>query len=252
MKITCEHCGCAIDIENDKKCPNCKAPYKDNKEYKRYKEKMSDYDMREREASIRSKEIANDIIKGTTKSFSVGFIVFALIFISIFGIIIFQIISANRNFDKINNYEINTNKDKDKEEEKEEEVTISLRETASMKKYDLKFDEIREYNYDWYEKGKYRTTNTKYYAFHFVIKNKTSENLKVGNFIVSYTDKNGNEGILANKLQFPNDMEKPLALKSHIEANYSTSGYIFYEVPSYVKKVQIVYDHTVKMEAILR
>ena len=33
MKIICEHCGSSINIDKDSKCPNCKAPYKNNKDY---------------------------------------------------------------------------------------------------------------------------------------------------------------------------------------------------------------------------
>ena len=32
--INCEHCGTLIDINVDKRCPNCGAPYKNNKQYK--------------------------------------------------------------------------------------------------------------------------------------------------------------------------------------------------------------------------
>ena len=30
MKFFCEYCGCRIDAEIDKKCPNCGASYKKN------------------------------------------------------------------------------------------------------------------------------------------------------------------------------------------------------------------------------
>ena len=33
MKIICEHCGSSINIDKNSKCPNCKAPYKNNKDY---------------------------------------------------------------------------------------------------------------------------------------------------------------------------------------------------------------------------
>ena len=73
MKITCEHCGAMIDPKKDKKCTNCGAPYSRNKQYSRVKEvddKNVDYDLREREADIRKKEITNDILEksiSTTK-----------------------------------------------------------------------------------------------------------------------------------------------------------------------------------------
>ena len=253
MQITCEHCGCAIDIEKDKTCPNCKAPYKNNKEYKHYKETMKNFDMREREASIRTKEIANDLMDGTKKTASISFIVFIIIFISVVALIVTQVINQNKIRDEIFNSDFtNTDKTKEKEEEKDTPITISINETAEMKKYNIICDEVREYKYAWHEKGEYRKAPTKYYAFHFVIKNKTEERLTTTNFKVSYKDDKGNEGILANKVTFPNDDEKPLMLNSYVEGNYSISGYVFYEIPNYVKEVQIHYNDTVNVNVTLK
>lgn len=95
MKITCEHCGAVIDTENDKKCTNCGAPYSSNKEYKDVREnrkRNSDYDFREREADIKTKELSNEIIEKTLKahnSFKIFPFIFAIIFIMAFAFIIY-------------------------------------------------------------------------------------------------------------------------------------------------------------------
>ena len=39
--LICEHCGTSIDLDKDKVCPNCKAPFSKNQDYNEYKEKLS-------------------------------------------------------------------------------------------------------------------------------------------------------------------------------------------------------------------
>ena len=41
MKIICEHCGTSIDLDKDKVCPNCKAPFSKNQDYNEYKERAN-------------------------------------------------------------------------------------------------------------------------------------------------------------------------------------------------------------------
>jgi len=101
--ITCEHCGTAIDIEKNKRCPSCGASYARNKDYTEYKnnaKKEKEYDFREREADIKAKEITNDILEKQTnmvsnhfdftkKTFSVLLVIFAIIFVASLIFIIF-------------------------------------------------------------------------------------------------------------------------------------------------------------------
>ncbi len=107
MKITCEHCGSTIDVENEKKCSNCGAPYSNNKEYKRKKE----LDEKERETILRSHEIGNEIVEETFKKFKtvnkvspVFFIIIFVTIIAIFFIVFRQITNTFNNMsDKITN-----------------------------------------------------------------------------------------------------------------------------------------------------
>lgn len=94
--ITCEHCGTTIDVEKNKRCPNCGASYARNKDYQEYKEmnkKEKEYDFREREANIKQKEITNDILEKQTNmvnnhfdftknTFSVLLIIFVIVFVA--------------------------------------------------------------------------------------------------------------------------------------------------------------------------
>ena len=54
MKIICEHCGTSIDLDKDKICPNCKAPYSKNQDYKQQEAELESQIKKEEE---RSKEI---------------------------------------------------------------------------------------------------------------------------------------------------------------------------------------------------
>lgn len=101
MKISCEHCGAVIDTDKDKKCTICGAPYSTNKEYKDVRDnrkKSTDYDFREREANIRTKELGNQIIEKTLNA-QKGIKSFQTIFIIIFIMaIVFIIFIASKMF----------------------------------------------------------------------------------------------------------------------------------------------------------
>ena len=250
MKITCEHCGTIIDTEKDKKCSNCGAPYSKNKKYKKVEEINdinNDYDLREREADIRKKEITNDIMEkqlNTVKRISfIPFLIF-LIALFVFGLIFYNVFKAsNKQMNKaIDNMTDTTNVREEKEEEKEK--TVSFNETAEMENYDIICDKVREYEYEWYEEGNHRPSNLDYYAFHIVFKNKSTKNMTLySNFKVTYTDENGNEDINA-KSHSSNSKESSQRLDFFAQPNSKYSGYIFFELPSYVKSVKIIYDKT--------
>ena len=94
--ITCDHCGTAIDVEKNKRCPSCGASYAKNKDYVEYKNELKkdkEITNREREADIKTKEITNDILEKQTnmvnnnfdftkKTFSVILVIFVIIFIA--------------------------------------------------------------------------------------------------------------------------------------------------------------------------
>lgn len=97
MKIICEHCGTSIDIEKDKVCANCKAPYNKNKQYIEYINAKNKQDES-------NKQMADNIKKGVFGVFKVQMIivpiiiiVFLTIFISIF-VLIFKDIKKSSNF----------------------------------------------------------------------------------------------------------------------------------------------------------
>ena len=102
MIITCEHCGTAIDVNKKSRCPNCGASYARNKEYLEQHKINKDFDNRDRDATIKQKEVTNEILtknqeqaekqfKFASKIFIVSCIIFAFIFIVAIAFIFFTI-----------------------------------------------------------------------------------------------------------------------------------------------------------------
>ena len=251
MKITCDHCGCVIDTEKDKKCPNCGAPFSKNKEYegvKNIKKKQTDYDFREREADIHSKELQNQIVENTlngmnkaSKFSKVIVFIVLLVFIGIFVTIILRFnslktVETNKPDNSTNILDILNNNDK-----KEENVTINYNENYSNEEFEIKCDNISNYEYDYFEKEE-RRGNYNYYNFHIIFKNKT-DSWKVLNTInLTYIDENGNEDIVA-KVHSPNSKEAANTLDFFAKDIVTYSGNMTYEIPKYVKDVKLKYQN---------
>ncbi|MBR4178155.1 MAG: hypothetical protein IKR57_02260 [Bacilli bacterium] len=258
MKITCEHCGCVIDTDKDKKCPNCGAPYSKNKEYsevKDVKKKHTDYDLREREADIHSKELQNEIVEktlnsfGNAKKFSKAFI-FIIVVIMIVGIAMFflnfrkttKVIEEQTNtnsnteeqIDKLNDMFNNKNNNKGNP------VTINYNENHSNDKYEIKCDGVSKYKLDYFEKK--NTSNYTIYNFHIVFKNKTEDWKTLNNINLTYTDDKGNENVSA-KLHTPNTTEAPTQLEFFAKEQVTYTGNMSYEIPNYVKDVKLKFEN---------
>ena len=109
MKIICEHCGTNIDLDKDKVCPNCKASYSKNKDYKEYKERLNkekDTDIRSKELDNELKEKTKDIMDTGLKTFKttftiskVMFIIVGIMILAIMTVVIINVINFNNDFD---------------------------------------------------------------------------------------------------------------------------------------------------------
>ena len=66
MKISCEHCGTQIDVEKDRNCPHCGAPYSRNKEY----DEIKNYKKKKEDLNIESHELQNKIVETTLNNFN--------------------------------------------------------------------------------------------------------------------------------------------------------------------------------------
>ena len=261
MNITCEHCGCAINIDKDKKCPNCGAPYSRNKEYielKRQQKQYSDMDLKEKEIDIHSKELNNKILEktlNTTDKFKAIPLIIGLVFFMIFILAAFLIFKSFNTSTieldgeqkipfKIDEKFFNNTLD-EIEEEEDKTINVSFNENAVDEDYEIKIDKITNYKYDKFETEKYRGKNINYYNFHIVFKNKTDSFLLIEHYItLQYTDSNGNEGVVA-KIHNPNIKES----KSQIEMTASNkgtyTGNLTFEIPKSVKDVKITYKNAV-------
>lgn len=88
MKIKCEYCDSIIDMETDKKCPNCNASYASNKEYvKKLKEEQAK--MEEFVNQVKNRVISQ--FKVNQKVSKVIFIIATIIILITFILIISQI-----------------------------------------------------------------------------------------------------------------------------------------------------------------
>ena len=229
MKITCENCGTGIDIEKDKRCPNCGASYSNNKEYKELKatkQKHTDYDFREREADIRTKELGNQMIEKTLetqKKFRFVPIIAMLIVIAIIAFTIYNIYDFNKT-------------------SKTEEYTIQFNETAETTDFDIKCDEVTKYVLNTLEE-KTKPDDIDYYNFHIVFNNKSDRWASLNKITLTYTDDKGNENISANNhMQNTEEMKNGLPFFATNKVAYS--GNVTFEIPTYVNDVTIIYEGT--------
>lgn len=143
MKFYCEYCRSQIDAEKDKKCPSCKASYKDNKEYKKILE--------EKEKQNEQIKEQQEYIQKTFKTVGITSGIFALIVplvaIGIIGTIIFiGVKEAKKNNNKIDdafkNVEEKMEDQKETKEEKKVEPTVINQEKTSSD-YKVKLEKYR-------------------------------------------------------------------------------------------------------------
>ena len=245
--INCEHCGCLIDVEKNIKCPNCGAPFKNNKQYKEYQE----YKKRKKEIELESQQISNDIRKDihqtSQKAIPAVFlvIIFIFVFICFITFIVFRSITTQLNNIENNfpdleiedNHNIIDDYYKDYTDLNNEEINISFNEEANTDSYDIKVDKIVKYTEKNFAK------NETYYGFRIVFNNKTSTWKTLDNIELTYINKDGNTV----------NAYKPIVSTSTLDYYASNikryEGYKYYQIPDYVKNVTIVFENiNVKIE----
>ena len=228
MKITCDHCRSTIDIEKDKKCPNCGASYSNNAEYKRIKEadfKRTEYEFREREANLETRQITNDMLRNSAKIGKRMFFAPLIIFVAVIAFMGFMIYKGNKMMNK---------DDKDVDQA----ITVNYNEVASTSKYDFKVDgikttetsQIMNFLQD-------NDENYTYYDFHVIFKNKTDSWNNLSDINCTYTDENGNEDIKAQRTT-------GTELFGFTTEIVTYSGYITCKIPNYAKDVNVKFEKT--------
>ena len=177
MKFFCEYCGNRIDAELDRKCPNCGASYKKNKNFI----KLQDEKSKQQEINTEFKnEIMNHTL-GVMKVSKFIFIIPIIIFLVVASIIAFAFININKNFkddsDKIKNDVesiFESIKDEDTRNEKDQNIVVGFNEYGSTKDYQVKVT-------------KYETVEDKFnkievgyelVKFHLMLQNLSKEELR--------------------------------------------------------------------------
>lgn len=250
MHITCEHCGSLIDIKKDKTCPKCGAPYTKSAEYK----EMKEYSKKEREVNIESKELVNKMIKNSMDNgkkvfyFAFGFILFVIVMVIIFSMNFSSKVEdvTNENGTNSELKDIIEEKIKDKINEDgtktNKEINVSFKELAKSDNFEIKCSKVSEYKYDYFEKKEFKNSDLKVYNFEIVLKNKNDFYISSSDIKLTYTDKEGNENVVAKKHNANVDESKK-QLDLVINDNLTHKGNISFEIPKYVKDVKIVFKN---------
>ena len=229
--INCEHCGSLINTDKDIKCPNCGAPYKNNKQYKEYLA----YQKKQRELNLETQQIANNITKdvhnASQKAIPAVFIIVIAIFLisfAFFFIIFRQAFSSMDDYqEKYNDY-INNKEQIEMLQKDHEKIYIFFNEYAYTDQFDIKVDNVIDYTETKYEKNKH------YYGFHIVFKNKTRDWKTLSDIRCTYLIEGeersaGKEIVSAKELDFfAKDIQ-------------TYDGYLYYDIPEEVKDVTLVF-----------
>ena len=254
MHITCEHCGSTIDLDKDKVCPNCGAPYNNNKEFKSVKEyhkKNKEMNLKEREMMLENqkevheaaKKVATGVFAGSTISFIITAI-FGVFFIAMIGLAIY---SFNEKKDYLSPSE--TINDESAEEVKED-VVVGFNELAQTNDFEIKCDRITNYKLVDYEKDNLKNTGLVVYNFQVLFTSKTDDWTYPSNIKLVYTDKAGNENISAKAHDtFFNHQEDANQIEDSFHDTLSHKGNLAFELPKEANNVKLVYKNvTIKID----
>lgn len=242
--ITCEHCGSSINIDKEVVCPNCKAPYNNNTMYK----ELLKYEQAQRDVSLENDkantEIKKQVASTIPKVVGVHLFIFIFVFIIILGIIgtivytaKIQMNDIDKNFKTTFDDDFKPNQ-KDNEfnniiEKDTQKYTGLFNENVSTANYDIKVNKVIEY----IEK-RYTTSKETYYGFNIVFNNKTDKWQTLDEINLTYTDKDGNENVVAKKPVVSADQ-----LDFFATQKLTYTGFKYFDIPSYVKDVKIVFKN---------
>lgn len=245
MKIICEHCGTNINIESDSICPNCKAPYNNNKEFIKYKEEKE----KEKKDSM---ELKNRIIKkfhNTSKIFIVMYIVFFLVIAAGFTFIITQIIKDNKRSTNVINDIIPNETINDKIDDIiNENINNIEKETDKKEESNIEFKYSKVSfvsNLKWNGSSIYKAKNGyKIALINISIKNDTGKTMYISNNDVICSI----NGVIQENVSFYIHDYKELP--TTIEAGFIAEGYVAYEVKKDVKTFDLTFkNNTIQVKA---
>lgn len=174
MKFFCEYCGNRIDANVDRKCPNCGASYKRNKNFI----KMQEENNKQHEINNEFKNEVMNHTLGVMKVSKFIFLIPIVVFLVIFSIVIFSFISFNKNFkNDSENMQNNVESIKDEinntSKKEDKKITVGFNEYGEVKDYKFKV-----YNYQVVE-DRFRKAGEGYelVKFYFMLGNLSNEEL---------------------------------------------------------------------------
>lgn len=174
MKFFCEYCGNRIDANVDRKCPNCGASYKRNKNFI----KMQEENNKQHEINNEFKNEVMNHTLGVMKVSKFIFVIPIVVFLVIFSIVIFSFISFNKNFkNDSENMQNNVESIKDEinntSKKEDKKITVGFNEYGEVKDYKFKV-----YNYQVVE-DRFRKAGEGYelVKFYFMLGNLSNEEL---------------------------------------------------------------------------
>lgn len=167
MKFFCEYCGCRIDAEIDKKCPNCGASYKKNATFIKLQNE-------ENERKNKINDFQDQVLEHTKSAFKVSKVVFIIpiiMFIAVLTIIIFSFMRAQNRY---NNLKSNKNKTtieeqiNNNEEQKNNSVTVNgLNVFGETSNYGAKVTNYEDVTF-WYKEA---SVGYKFVKFYLEVEN---------------------------------------------------------------------------------
>lgn len=237
MKFFCEYCGYRIDAEKDAKCPNCGASYKKNKKFIEMEETKNKEESTAREFK---EKMLNNTMK--TMRFSRFFMFIPIIiFIGIFGLIIYSSIKTNDRFNSrstINNDQIqidlddikvdtNTNTNTEDVEEETAKVTVGLNEYGATSEYQAKVTGYENVTF-WYKEPK---EGYEFITFHLMVENLTDKRIS-----------HENVNCIVDGVAQTNDFTSGYStIPVFIDSNLTVTGESTFEVPKNATSYDIRY-----------
>ena len=159
MKFFCEYCGNRIDAEVDRKCPNCGASYKKNKNFIEIQEEKN----KQHEINTEFKNEVMNHTLGVMKVSKFFFIIPIFVFLVIVGVFITIFINVRNNFDfKNGTFKNNI-----------ESVTANFNEFGKIDEYGVKVTkyEVVENKFDKPDEG------YEYVKFYLMVQNLTNDQI---------------------------------------------------------------------------
>ena len=237
IKITCEHCGCIIDISEGNVCENCGAVHDSSKHIQQYNDmqrKMNKLKIETAEAELEGIRLSNarkkqQLYSSKNKKKSTVKTILKIWIAMAVSIMVLSTIGLFLSGDWRTSYEYSSETIIEAEPEIVETPTeVSFGETAELIQYSVICDKVEQYDYPWTKpkEGFY------YVNIHIIVSNKTDKTRyapRDDDMICRYID-NGYTMAAERCTISSNDLGTKISYNT-IDKQSSTAGSVYYEVP---------------------